>query len=117
MRLNDLCWVRYSDLKPKPPMGGASKFFMVWIREPYRGDKGLLEHEKMHVRQSYLGLFIIHQLAYTFSKWYRLQCEVQAYKEQLKHYDDDRSEMFAGFIANHYNLDVTQEEALELLTK
>jgi hypothetical protein len=73
---------------------------------------------------SYLGcmaLAILSPVAHRFMSnnfgWYRLRIEVEAYKEQLKHYDDDRTELFAHFLSTreYYKLDITKEEAIELL--
>lgn len=38
-------------------------------------------------------------------------------KEQLKHYQDDRTELFAYFNATKYDLDIEQEKAAKLLRK
>lgn len=88
----------------------------IFIRPSHKGDKGLLEHEKVHVRQfwSTLGLFGI---PYLLSKKYRLKYELEAYKEQLKYYSTDKRSLFAHFLATKYNLDITQEEALKLLSE
>lgn len=89
---------------------------IILIRPQYKDDKGLLEHEKVHVRQfwSTLGLFGI---PYQLSKKYRLKYELEAYKEQLKYYDTDNKALFASYLATKYNLDITQEEALKLLSE
>ena len=86
----------------------------ILIRPAYRGDKGLLEHEKIHVWQ-WLWSAGLHGLAYRFSRCYRLAAEVAAYAEQAKHYSDDRRPVFARHIATLYDLDVTEAEALSLL--
>lgn len=87
---------------------------VIRIRPSHKDDKGLLAHEKVHVKQWWLTLGI-HSILYIFSKRYRLWSEVKAHKEQLKHYPDDRTELFAYFIATKYNLRITQEEAAKLL--
>lgn len=88
----------------------------IFIRPSHKDDKGLLEHEKVHVRQFWrtLGLFGI---AYLLSKKYRLKYELEAYKEQLKYYATDKKQLFAQHLATKYNLDITQEEALKLLSE
>ena len=87
----------------------------ILIRPSHKDDTGLLEHEKVHVRQFWrtLGLFGI---GYLLSKKYRLKIEVEAYKEQLKYYPTDKKALFAYYLATKYNLDITQEEALKLLS-
>lgn len=89
---------------------------IILIRPSYKGNKGLLEHEKVHVRQfwSTLGLYGI---PYMLSKKYRLKCELQAYKEQLKYADTDKRSLFANYLATKYNLDITQEQAYKLLSE
>jgi hypothetical protein len=89
---------------------------LILVRPKYTGDKGLIEHEKVHVKQYWLtlGLFGI---PYNLFKKFRLICEVAAYKEQLKHYDTDKTQLFAYHLATLYNLDITQEKAVELLSK
>ena len=85
----------------------------VFIRQGYENDKGLLEHELCHVKQWWDNP--IHSLQYLMSKKYRLNCEIEAYKVQNQCYPDDRRWLFAGFIADHYGLNVSQEEAFKLL--
>lgn len=89
---------------------------VILIRPSHKEDIGLLEHEKVHVHQfwSTLGLFGI---PYLLSKKYRLKYELEAYKEQLKHYATDKKALFAHYLATKYNLDITQEEALKLLSE
>jgi hypothetical protein len=52
---------------------------------------------------------------YATSKEYRLQAEVEAYREQAKHYTDDRREVFAYFIAHRYGLSVSIADVLAML--
>ena len=87
---------------------------IIFIRPEYKSDTGLLEHEKVHVRQFWrtLGLFGI---PYLLSKKYRLKYELEAYKEQLKYYTTDKKQLFAQHLATKYDLNITQEEALKLL--
>lgn len=87
---------------------------VIRVRPSHKDDKGLLAHEKVHVKQWWLTLGI-HSILYIFSKRYRLWAEVKAYKEQLKHYPDDRTELFAYFIATKYSLDIDKQDTLNLL--
>lgn len=88
----------------------------IFIRPQYKDDFGLHEHEKVHVAQ-FWRLPVIHSILYFLSKEYRLTCEVDAYKEQLKYCDDSvaAKEQFASFIATKYNLNISKEEAEKLL--
>jgi hypothetical protein len=94
---------------------GCARGPFIFIRPEYRGDAGLLAHEKVHVRQACKGLFIVHALLYLLSDKYKLAAEVEAYKEQAKHYEDDRTPQFAVFISDDYGLSITAAEALKLL--
>lgn len=89
-------------------MGGITYGPLVLIKPKYKEDRGLLEHELTHTKQFWNPL-----------KWFKgkLAWEVEAYREQLKWYPDDRSWQLAWFIANKYGLDITQEEAHKLLTQ
>lgn len=87
----------------------------IFIRPEYRGDTGLLAHEQVHVRQAWRGLLIIHALCYLLSPRYKLECEVEAYREQAKHYQDDRLPKFARFISERYGLKISTDDALKLL--
>lgn len=88
---------------------------VIFIRPKYRDDAGLYAHELEHVKQALRGLLIAHLLLYQFSARYKLWAEVAAYRIQAKHYPDDRRPLFARFIAQHYGLDVSEQEALEAL--
>ena len=133
-----LAYIHYNDNIPEG-MGGTAQAFYIRIRPKYKDDKGIHEHELEHVRQwwvltifSAFALLVgaeylqqplwiavasvgIHGLLYKFIPAYRLWAEVQAHKVQLKHYPDDRTELFAWRIANRYRLKVTAEEAEQLL--
>lgn len=116
-----------------PNVGGRTNMLVIRILEKYRNDEGILEHEKMHVKQwavaSIIGCIIaymiypplagigiaLHGILYKFIKEYRLWAEVAAYKKQLKYYPDDRALLFAEFISTNYNLPISKENALKLL--
>ena len=96
--------------------GAVTIAFIILIRPKYKNDIGLFEHEKVHVHQFWrsLGLF---GLMYRFSKKKRLQYEVEAYRKQLEYETNKKAskKIFADFIANNYNLNITSKEALKLL--
>lgn len=124
--------------------GGAAKFASIKIRPKYEDDKGILEHEKIHVKQWYVVSFLIlifglipififdflyyipaliivsfclHGWLYSYVDIYRLWAEIFAYREQLKWYPDDRTEKFAQFIVDDYALGekYTYEKCLSAL--
>jgi len=89
----------------------------IFIRPEYRDDKGLLEHEKVHVKQFWRSLGL-HGIFYNLSKKYRFKCEVEAYRKQLEYVEwgvEPIRRKFAEFIANKYNLNVSVDEAYEKL--
>jgi len=86
----------------------------IRIKEKYKNDLGLHKHEIQHVKQWY-KTFGLHSFLYIFSKTYRLKSEIEAYKEQLKYYPDNKIELFAEFICNNYNLNVKKEEIIKKL--
>lgn len=134
----------YTDRLPAD-VGGCANGPVVRIRPRYRDDAGIHAHEAEHVRQWYMGVLIgvlaaltissipsqwsawwplaliagcaLHPLAYLLLPRYRLWAEVRAYREQLRHYPDDRSRLFAGFLASKYRLEITPGEALEALKR
>ncbi len=101
--------------------GFAGKDFgpFIFIRPDYMDDVGLIRHELVHVKQFWTEGLFIHSIRYQFSKQYRLDCEVEAYKEQLNHYPEGSrkylTDLFAGYIANKYRLDVSKDQAKWLL--
>lgn len=112
---------------------GGAKLKMtpfILINPAHKGDKGLLAHEKLHVKQWWLmclassplllltpWFFIVsiafHDLLYTFIRQYRQWSEVACFKEQLKH--GGSIEYAAKFLSENYDLKITHEEALKLL--
>jgi hypothetical protein len=89
---------------------------LVLIRPRQLGNRGLLEHELVHVRQFWrtLGLCGIRRL---LSRRYRMACEVEAYREQMRHNAQMRAPEFARYLAENYGLQITYERALEELLK
>ena len=94
------------------PFAGKAHAMVVFIDPNYIGDKGLLEHELVHVKQFYR--FPFHGLLYKFNSWYRLKCEVEAYKKQLE-FNPSKLDTFAGYISERYNLKISRKEVLLLL--
>jgi len=111
---NVMCFVFYQDWMVPPRFGGITYGFLIAIREKYRRDVGLLEHEKVHVRQFWRTLCLF-PLIYLLSKKWRFRWEVEAYRKQMKHYADDRSARFAYFMATKYRLNITEQEAYAAL--
>jgi hypothetical protein len=93
---------------------GTTRGPLIFIRPQYKSDVGLLKHEQTHVKQWFRTLGM-HSLLYMFSDSYKLAAEVECYREQAKHYADDRTPMFAVFISQDYGLSITAKQALKLL--
>ena len=94
--------------------GGVANGPVIRILEKYKDDEGIYRHELHHVKQWFFTLGL-HSFLYLLSDRYKLWAEVQCYREQAKHYADDRRPLFAEFISRDYGLNITQEKALELL--
>lgn len=110
-----MTWPLTFYVKSLPPgVGGVANGPVIRILEKYRNDRGIYEHELMHVMQWFFT-FSLHSWLYLLSDRYKLWSEVQAYREQAKHYADDRRPLFAEFIATAYGLNITQAEALQKL--
>lgn len=106
--------VFYTNWSIPKRFAGVTRGPFIFIRPQYKDDAGLLAHEKVHVWQ-WLRTLGLHGLLYALSDRYKLASEVEAYKVQATHYPDDRRALFAGFIATHYGLRITQQAALALL--
>ena len=104
----------YTDFGVPDGSAGCARGPAILIRPTYRDDAGLHAHEMEHVWQGMATLFIGHALLYLFFKPYRLWAEVKAYRKQLE-LSPGRKQLFAGFIANDYGLDITVENAGQLL--
>ena len=123
-----------------PDVGGTANGPVIRILEKYRDDRGIYEHEVVHVMQWLVGTLIgcagiaalcrlmpeiplqaiilgaaVHPALYKLLPDYRLWAEAQAYKEQAKHYADDRKLLFAEYISKYYGLNIHPNVALEML--
>lgn len=112
-------FVIYNDRLVQKKFGGNTWLMFIVMREKYRGhNAGLLEHELTHVKQGYRTLFTCW-IWYWLSKKYRLKMEVEAYRAQVAYYRSigvERSyTQLAESLATKYNLDISREDAIELL--
>lgn len=76
---------------------------------------GLLAHELTHVRQFWRWLGV-NGLLYQFSRKWRQRFEVEAYRAQLAVVGPEQARRFAESLSTKYDLDLTEQEALALLT-
>lgn len=90
---------------------GCAYFFVALVRPEYRDDTGLIAHELVHVRQ-FWHLPFIHGILYRFWPSYRYRCELEAYREQLRH-SPHAALIFARYLAETYDLPITIAQALK----
>jgi hypothetical protein len=81
----------------------------IFIRPERKGDVGLLEHEKTHVKQFWKNPLMF--LWYVFSKKARYAYELEAYRVQMK-YSPERVYGFASTLATKYGLNLPIEKVL-----
>jgi hypothetical protein len=89
--------------KMQKPFAGKAYGPIILILKSHKDDKGLEEHEKVHVRQWWKHGLIINSLLYRFSRKYRYKSEVEAYAKQAE-YNPQHVGLFAAYIINNYNL-------------
>ena len=108
--------VIYNDKLVPKEFGGYTRLFAIFLRNKYKTDEGLLQHELTHVKQFYRIPFL-HSYLYKFSKKYRLKCEIEAYKVQLSYYLDKEKNIkwMSNAIAAKYKLNVSQNEIENML--
>jgi hypothetical protein len=106
--------VIYTDFLIPKKYDAMTRGPLILVRPEFKDEKGLVEHEIVHVKQWWKNP-LFHALMYKISKKYRLASEVEAYKHQLKFYDEDHTYLFAGYIANQYKLNITLDEVVEKL--
>jgi hypothetical protein len=100
----------------KAGFAGSASGPVIRILKAYKDDKGLYEHELTHVKQWFFQGMIIHTLRYKHSDKYRYDCEVEAYRCQVKR-RPDRVSHYAAYICTKYNLDVTMDDVVNDLSK
>ena len=102
-------FVSYKEVDGK--VKNFAKGCRIVIQPKYKDDKGLLKHELAHVKQWYRGGLLIHTLRYKRSRRYRLYCEVEAYKEQMK-YGMSIEDIALKLTWDRYRLGLTYDQAL-----
>lgn len=104
-------------------------FPFIIVKEDYKDNKGLIEHEKVHIRQVLLGRGFL----YYFSAEWKYKLEMEAYQKQLwanmaeykeiykekseeeyKSHYMDRARQYANYLASNYGLpNGTYERAIK----
>ena len=107
--------VLYTNLGIPKRFAGYAVGPLILIRPQYRGDEGLLAHERTHVRQFWRS-FGLMPLRYWLSRRHRFCSEVEAYQAQMQN-NPERVLLYAKFISDKYGLDVSAETALAALQR
>ena len=124
----------------KDGFGGKADMWKIRILEKYRGDKGLLEHEKFHVRCWWycllacwlvsatmfaigtsgwwfpvviLGPFL-HKVLYR-NKYFRQFVEARAYRIQLREGDYNSPQFAINALMGKYGLGLSEKKAKGML--
>lgn len=120
--------------------GGTAQGPLIKMLSKYKGDTGLIEHEKTHVRQWYAALAIwlllfallslvvspvlwpvcglaplVHPVLYKLVRPYRQWCEVQAYRKQLATGGYSTGEFAVIALVEKYDLGLSVDKARALL--
>lgn len=121
--------------------GGTAQGPLIKMLSKYKGDTGLIEHEKTHVRQWYTALAIwlfvsallslvvspllwplcglspiVHLVLYKLIRPYRQWCEVQAYRKQIATGGYNSHDFAVTALVEKYGLRLSDDEARALLT-
>jgi hypothetical protein len=126
--------LHYTDTLPEG-LGGTAQGPYIRIRPRLKNDKGIHAHELLHVAQWWVftlvsaaiiggllwyfneplwgavGAVGVYGALYRFVPAFAIWAEVQCYREQAKHYEDDRMPRFAQFMATKYRFKITTEAA------
>lgn len=86
---------------------------LILVHPSCANDNALLEHEIEHTRQMQVFGTCTFWLKYIFSRSFRLDVEVAAYKVQIKH--GAPLIRCASNLRTFYRLGISQEQAIELL--
>jgi len=136
--------MKYYTLKYKPSLkdgwGGYARYWKIEIAEKYRDDKGLLEHEKFHVRcwwyclaATWLVALVMyfagthgwwfsvmvmgpwmHGILYR-NKYFRKLVEVRAYKIQINKGSYSNVDFAVRALSSKYKLGISESHAKKLL--
>lgn len=135
--------MKYYSLKYKRDLdgwGGKAKMWKIQILEKYRGDTGLLEHEKFHVRCWWyclaatwliaLAMFYTGTHGWWFpvallgpwmhgtlyrNKYFRKLVEIRAYRIQLKTGNYHSPQFAVNALMTKYGLGMSEKEARNAL--
>ena len=93
---------------------GRSYWLFITTRKQYSQDEGLIQHELLHCEQMWKTCFVGYAMLYFFSKKFRQDVEVAAYKVHVSH-GSLSLQGAAVLLVCEYGLDLTIDEAIKLL--
>lgn len=96
----------------KKPFQAISIWPVILVLPDQAENVGLIEHEMVHYREQ-AWIAPLWWLRYVFSKSFRLAAEVRAYKRQIE--VGGISRLTAAAMLLNYGLEITLEQALQLL--
>jgi hypothetical protein len=88
---------------------------LIFINPKYSFDVGLIEHEKVHAKQMQDIGALTFWWRYLTSKTCRQAFEVEAYQKQMRY--GLSLERAAQYLVTMYSLNITLDEAKQLLTE
>lgn len=98
---------------------GLSLGFAVLIDPRYFDDEPTIRHELIHCRQFWQNGMALHFLRYWLSEAYRLNAEVEAFREELACINEasyeSRLSDFASALSESYGLRIAHHDAKTLL--
>lgn len=100
---------------PFRPFGFDAISFYPWcfVWKGAKGDEGLIEHERVHLREQALSGTAAWWICYRVNKRFRLAEELEAYSHQIR-IGAISLELAAEYLLG-YGIDLTHDAAKELL--
>jgi hypothetical protein len=98
---------------------GCTRGPFIFIRPEYSENYGLIEHEKVHVKQ-FWRTFGFHVIFSLLSSKYRLRSEIEAYKRQMDVIGDKTDPSIARvakMLHENYNLKFSLQEIIDEFDK
>jgi len=115
VHIQEINMIIYRDGFPIPPKFDAITIgTYIFARPSVRLQKGIIEHEKVHVRQ-FKKEPIIFWFKYLFSKKYRFEYESEAYATSIR--NGMEIEVAVNILRTKYKLNVTREHCLDTILK
>jgi hypothetical protein len=104
----------YTNFGIQEGLDGCARGPFIFIRPEFRDNYGLIEHEKVHVKQ-FWRTFGLHGLFLFFSKKYKLKSEIEAYHRQMDVLNDHSDGIYnriTKILHDEYDLGLTFDEIM-----